>query len=110
MVLSLAFAEMKDVEQQVLERSTDGAWKHFIENRCLGVLTKVDKELESNTTKEAHQYNNDAAAKLKKSLTCAEHPAHLKKWPWTAVLNPNPEEQEQVHQPVALLAPILRNT
>jgi hypothetical protein len=27
---------------------------------------------------------------------CEEHPVHRVKWPWVAVLNPNPEEQEQV--------------
>jgi hypothetical protein len=27
---------------------------------------------------------------------CKEHPPHLDKWPWVAVLNPNPNEQLQV--------------
>lgn len=74
------------------------AWERFIDERCLGVITKVDKELEGNTVKSATDYDTDAATKLRKSLLCEEHPPHLDKWPWVAVLNPNPEEQLQVRQ------------
>ena len=82
--------------QDVGKTLGQAAHEEFLEKRCMGVLTKVDKELESNSKKAAAQYNSDAAAKLKSSLLCKEHPKHMKSWPWVAVLNPNPEEQQQV--------------
>ena len=95
---SLAFNELGDVRAEL---DDDLAWQEFITQRCLGVLTKVDKELESNSAKSATEYNTDAATKLRKSLLCEEHPPHLDKWKWVAVLNPNREEQEQVRQRLA---------
>lgn len=88
---SLAFAIM----QEVRETLGQAAHEEFLAKRCMGVLTKVDKELESNSTKPAVQYNSDAAAKLKSSLLCKEHPKHMMKWVWVAVVNPNSEEQQQ---------------
>ena len=82
-------AELNDTEE----------WKRFITTRCLGVLTKVDKELEGNSDKGAAEYNSDAAAKLKQSLLCEGRAPHLNEIvprSWVAVLNPNPNEQEQV--------------
>lgn len=83
---------MKDVAAELDDAD---AWQEFISERCLGVLTKVDKELESNSDKGATEYNSEAAGKLRRSLMCEEHPAHLDKWPWVAVLNPNKNEQIQ---------------
>ena len=92
MIHSLAFSIMQDLKEDV------GAEVHkrFLKERCLGVLTKVDKELESNSEKGATEYDRDTATKLRDSLLCAEHPRHIDKWPWVAVLNPNAEEQLQV--------------
>ena len=91
----MAFAEMKEVAEKLDDPE---AWSRFLTERCLGVLTKVDKALESNTEKGSPEYNGDAATKLRVSLLCQEHPEHLDKWPWVAVLNPNPEEQKQVRR------------
>jgi hypothetical protein len=98
---SLAFAELGRVKEEV---GDPDLWKQFITQRCLGVLTKVDKELESNTVKTSTEYDKDAAAKLRSSLNCTDHPPHLDKWPWVAVLNPNKEEQEQVRRRCLLRA------
>jgi hypothetical protein len=98
---SLAFAELARVNEEV---GDPGLWKQFITQRCLGVLTKVDKELESNTAKTPTEYDKDAATKLRSSLNCTDHPPHLDKWPWVAVLNPNKEEQEQVRRRCLLRA------
>jgi hypothetical protein len=84
---------MKEVATKV---NDPAEWERFITTRCLGVLTKVDKELEGNSDKGAAEYNSHAAAKLRRSLLCEEHPPHMDKWVWVAVLNPNPNEQEQV--------------
>jgi hypothetical protein len=84
---------MKKIEEDLRDQA---AWKLFVDERCLGVVTKVDKELESNTIKSAIEYDADAATKLRKSLLCQDHAPHLDKWPWVAVLNPNPEETLQV--------------
>ena len=82
--------------QEVAEELDDPAlYKSFLTERCLGVLTKVDKMLESNSQKIATEYNRDAATKLRRSLLCEDHAAHLDRWTWVAVLNPNQNEQEQ---------------
>ena len=91
--LSLAFYIMQEVAEELNDQAL---YKRFITERCLGVLTKVDKELESNSQKVAAEYNRDAATKLRRSLLCEDHAAHLDKWIWVAVLNPNPNEQEKV--------------
>lgn len=75
--------------------SDAAAWRRFQKERCLGVLTKVDKELEDNQ-QDARSYNRDAAEKLKKSLLCVDHPKHLDTWEWVAVLNPTSFEQAKV--------------
>ena len=93
----MAFGELQDARKDL---GDEAEWKRFISTRCLGVLTKVDKELEDNSEKSATEYNADAATKLRRSLLCEEHPAHQDKWPWVAVLNPNPNEQLQVRFPL----------
>jgi hypothetical protein len=86
---------MREVSRKVDET----AYGEFLQKRCMGVLTKVDKQLEMNSKNTATQYNSDAAAKLRESLTCEKHPPHMDKWPWVAVVNPNHEEQTQVRLP-----------
>ena len=93
----MAFGELQAVREDL---GDEAEWKRFISTRCLGVLTKVDKELEDNSEKGAGVYNRDAADKLLRSLRCEEHIAHQDKWPWVAVLNPNPNEQLQVRFPL----------
>lgn len=94
-VNSLAFRLLKSVKEEL---GSDEAWKELIDTRCLGLLTKVDKELEPRDSSSAIDYNRKAAKKLRESLMCEEHPAHLDRWPWVAVLNPNPNEQLQVRR------------
>lgn len=93
---SLAFSVLHDVAEELGDLD---AWTRFKTERCLGVLTKVDKALESNSKKGADAYNADAAAKLKRSLLCMDHELHQDKWDWVAVLNPNPNEQQEVRSP-----------
>lgn len=71
-------------------------WEDFLTNRLLGVLTKVDKNLESNSAKDAASYNGAAAAALHDSIFSVNNPGHLFKLKWLAVLNPNSEEQASV--------------
>jgi hypothetical protein len=94
---SLCFNVMNDF------RVTDGPhyipkaeMEDFLHNRLLGVLTKVDKRLESNPGKDAAAYNGDFANTLRGSLLSVHNAPHLPKLQWLAVLNPNPEEQAQV--------------
>jgi hypothetical protein len=87
---------MRDISKAV----DQAAYEEFLQKRCMGVLTKVDKELEINAKKTATQYNSEAAAKLRESLNCEKHDLHMHKWPWVAVVNPNPEEQQQVRLPI----------
>jgi hypothetical protein len=101
---SLAFNIINDVKTELRD---DAAWKNFITKRCVGVLTKVDKELEDNSEKGASEYNKGAAAKLRGSLFCVGRAPHLDELvprSWVAVLNPNPNEQKQVRPPSALPA------
>jgi hypothetical protein len=92
MMHALCFSILKRLSQKV----GDDVYKEFIENRCLGVLTKVDKELESNSDKDPAEYNKEVVEKLRDSLHCTDTPEHMHEWPWVAVLNPNPNEQKQV--------------
>ena len=69
-----------------------------MERRCLGVLTKVDKELSNNPgTLTAQEYDAHFADKLRANLCCeGADAARLLQMPWVAVLNPNEHEQAQV--------------
>jgi GTPase SAR1 family protein len=99
MMHALCFAILKTLSDEV----GDDVYEEFITNRCLGVLTKVDKELESNSDKGPAAYNEEVVEKLRHSLACTETPDHMHKWPWVAVLNPNPNEQEQVSSHASLI-------
>ncbi len=96
-ISGLCWVAIDTVGEATTGRAEDmSEWKRFLTERCLGVLTKVDKALESNSTQNAAVYDKAAATKLRDSLMCRKHPQHLKKWPWVAVLNPNPNEQKDV--------------
>jgi hypothetical protein len=93
---SLCKSAMNDFQVDGEHYVPKADWDDFLQNRLLGVLTKVDKRLESNPGKTKAAYNDAVATKLRDSLLCSRNEAHLPKFPWVAVLNPNAEEQAQV--------------
>jgi hypothetical protein len=96
-VNSLVVHELRSIQAELADPNGD-LWRRFIDERCLGVLTKIDKAFESGTEQTATDYNASMAAKLRCSLLCEDHPSHVDKWTWVAVLNPTAEEQTQVRE------------
>jgi hypothetical protein len=93
-VNSLVVHELRSIQAELADPNGD-LWRRFIDERCLGVLTKIDKAFESGTEQTPTVYNAEKAKNLRRSLLCEDH-GHLDKWTWVAVLNPTGEEQAQV--------------
>ena len=68
---SLCYSLMQDIKEELKVKhrgKADSIWNNFATKRCLGVLTKVDKHLESNSQKSVEEYNRDFAIENGTSL------------------------------------------
>eukprot|EP01047_Picozoa_sp_COSAG01_P000853 COSAG01_NODE_17_length_39991_cov_30.596160_12_plen_1221_part_00 len=85
-----------EVEALLKEKfgNNQGDKQQWMHTNCLGVLTKVDKLLETDPNHNPTEYDRKFRERLKSWIHAELTPAHMLKPEWVAVLNPNPEEQE----------------
>jgi hypothetical protein len=101
MQTSLCLRVIKDLQREITGAAGQGGQeiREWMQEHCLGVLTKLDKRFEIKSTPENTQardsYNARYAQQLVDDLMCNNHEPHMSTtFPWVAVLNPNAEERQ----------------